>query len=74
MRATLIAHRSGAAIAGAAGSIPAVQMAARASTPIGGGGLRASALGGQVPMRLILTVAGVAATIAVAMLATLDRS
>ena len=73
MRATLVANRYGTANFGAISGIPAAaQMAARASAPIGGG-LLVSGLGGYEPMLVVLTLIGVAATVAMAVFAFLAR-
>lgn len=73
MRATLVANRYGTANFGAISGVPAAaQMAARAAAPVGGG-LMVSALGGFEPMLLVLTLAGIAATLAIAVFAWLAR-
>ena len=66
-------HRYDTAIFGAISGIPAAaQMVARASAPIGGG-LLLSVLGGYEPMLMVLTVVGIASTIAIAVFAFLAR-
>ena len=73
MRATLVANRYGTANFGAISGIPAAaQMAARASAPLGGG-LLVSGLGGYQAMLVVLTVVGIAATIAMVIFVVLAR-
>jgi hypothetical protein len=73
LRATLVADRYGRANFATISGIPAaVQMAARAVAPVGGG-LLVTWLGGYAPMLLALTLIALAAALAMVMFALAAR-